>query len=69
MKSVKYTFRIMEFAMLLGVIAFTFCTDWQEVEEIGAAWMFKVMIVGCALNAVVMQSEYQSIDLDDDDTE
>lgn len=69
MKTVKYTFAIMEIVMLLGVILFTFCTDWEAVEEMDAAWMFKTMIVLCALNAVVMQSEYQSIIENEDDAE
>ena len=66
MKSVKVIFIAMEVAMLAGVILFTFLTDWVAVEEKGAAWMFKLMIVLLSANAVVFQCEQQKIEWNED---
>lgn len=69
MKSVKVIFIAMEMAMIVGVVLFTFLTDWVEVEKQGAGWMFKLMIVLLAANAVVFQHEQQKIEWNEDDEE
>ena len=65
MKKVKIIFIALELAMIAGVIMCTFATDWQKAVEQGAAWMYKLLIVLCALNAVVFQREQQAIEWDE----
>jgi len=67
MKHAKIIFIAMEVAMILGVIMLTFATDWQEATEHGAAWMYKLLTVLCALNAVVFQREQQAIEWNNDE--
>ena len=67
MKDVKIIFIVLELAMIMGVVMCTFATDWQQAVEQGAAWMYQLLIVLCALNAVVFQREQQAIEWDDDE--
>ena len=67
MKQVKIIFIAMEVAMIFGVIMFTFATDWQQATEQGAAWMYKLAIVLCAINAVAFQKEQQAINWDEEE--
>lgn len=67
MKQVKIIFIAMEVAMIFGVIMFTFATDWQQATEQGAAWMYKLAIVLCSLNAVAFQREQQAIEWGNDE--
>lgn len=62
MNGVKCIFIAMETVMLLGVILFTFLTDWVKETEAGAAWMFQLMIVNMAILAVIFQKEQQAIE-------
>lgn len=52
--------------MIFGVIVCTFATDWKQAAEQGAAWMYELLIVLCALNAVVFQHEQQAIEWDEE---
>lgn len=65
MRSVKIIFIALEVSMIIGVVMCTFATDWKKAVEEGAAWMYQLLIVLFALNAVVFQREQQNIDLDE----
>lgn len=65
MKSVKIIFIALEVAMIIGVVMCTFVTDWQKAVEEGTEWMYQLLIVLCALNALVFQREQQNINLDE----
>ena len=67
MNGVKCIFIAMETVMLLGVILFTFLTDWVKETEAGAAWMFQLMIVNMAILAVIFQKEQQDIEWNEPD--
>ena len=67
MNGVKCIFIAMETVMLLGVILFTFLTDWVKETETGAAWMFQLMIVNMAILAVIFQKEQQDIEWNEPD--
>ena len=67
MNGVKCIFIAMETVMLLGVILFTFLTDWAKETEAGAAWMFQLMIVNMAILAVIFQKEQQAIEWNEPD--
>jgi MFS-type transporter involved in bile tolerance (Atg22 family) len=67
MNGVKCIFIAMETVMLLGVILFTFLTDWVKETEAGAAWVFQLMIVNMAILAVIFQKEQQAIEWNEPD--
>ena len=69
MKTVKILFIAMEIAMIIGVIMFSFCTNWIMEIECGVDWMFRLMIVLLTLCAVVFQREQQAIEWDEENEE
>jgi hypothetical protein len=52
--------------MLIGIILFSFLTDWEEVESQGSSWMFRLIIVLMSICAVAFQKEQQSIEWDEE---